>query len=352
VTLSPGVAFAPDGVRLAVDTPLTLPLPDAAPPFVLVLRAINEDRESLRLGGRPTLVTLRAEAVVMPEDDAPADGAGMVIARIAPGDDGPVLTQSPELFVVTGHHAHSGAAIRDDAGRWRYDGAPIAGLAELADRVAELEEGGGAAGPPGPRGPSGPRGPEGPPGPEGAAGTQGEAGPPGAPGAQGEPGSPGPQGAAGPAGEGLDPEWPIVDAVSWEHAAQLSLPDVLVLLQRLQFKVSSPFSDISREVSGGDPVQVWFEPVRADVPAAAPILALPGKITLDEIEVTWTTTADPGLLREQLGRGGRLLVRLHCGAITDRDSRPYSNSLERLVGSKGPRVPGGVLESWVFVQGG
>jgi hypothetical protein len=396
VTLAPGVAFAPSGVRLAVDTNLTLELPDTAPPLILVLRAINEDLESLRVGGRPTLVTLRAAAEVIAEDGATLNADSLIIGRIS---EGPVLAQAPELFAATGHHTHTGAFTQDAAGRWSYDGPPIPGLAEFGDRIAALEDAGSVRGPqgdPGPEGPTGPEGPAGPPGAQGADGAPGPAGPQGDPGPQGEQGpegppgpegqrgtrgatgpagpqgDPGPQGQqgpegppgpegqrgtrgatgpAGPPGEGLDPEWPIVEKVSWTHGATMPIAEVLDLLGNLEFTLSAPLSDISRQTNGFEPVQVWLERNDPDQ-QIPPIRFLPGKISMDEIVIRWNAAVQAGFLREFLGRGGRLLIRLHCGAITDRDSRPYSNTLERLIESKGPRVPGGVLESWVFVRGG
>src|SRR3954470_13674295 len=48
VTVSPGVAFAPSGVRLNLDSPVNLPVPADARPFRLVLRATEQDRVSLR----------------------------------------------------------------------------------------------------------------------------------------------------------------------------------------------------------------------------------------------------------------------------------------------------------------
>jgi hypothetical protein len=47
VTLAPGVAFTPSGVRLAVDSLLSLEMPDGAGPFPVVLRASDSDREAL-----------------------------------------------------------------------------------------------------------------------------------------------------------------------------------------------------------------------------------------------------------------------------------------------------------------
>lgn len=215
VTLSPGVAFAPSGVRLAVDTDLVLPLPDDAGPWVLVLRGLNEDTESLRLGGQPTLVTLRAEAMIAAADTV-TDGDMLVIGQLASTGGTTEVTQDPDLYAAAGHHSHSGTFLQDDDGRWSYDGDPIAGLSELADAVNALSTGEASVGPEGPQGPQGPQGdpgPEGPagpagdPGPEGPAGPPGDAGPEGPQGPQGDPGADGPEGPPGEQGE-AGPEGP------------------------------------------------------------------------------------------------------------------------------------------------
>src|SRR5712692_8943595 len=50
-----GVAFAPGGVRRAIDTAVTLTTPGNPGLFRVVLRAGNSDRESLRVDSTPTL---------------------------------------------------------------------------------------------------------------------------------------------------------------------------------------------------------------------------------------------------------------------------------------------------------
>ena len=58
VTVQPGVGVAPSGIRLNIDVPVNLPLPEAAGPFRVTLHAVEQDRASLRLGDKPTLITL------------------------------------------------------------------------------------------------------------------------------------------------------------------------------------------------------------------------------------------------------------------------------------------------------
>src|SRR6185312_14753273 len=56
VTLSPGLGFAPGGLRLALDEGVALTIPDGAGPFSVVLHAENHDEPSARLGDEPTVI--------------------------------------------------------------------------------------------------------------------------------------------------------------------------------------------------------------------------------------------------------------------------------------------------------
>lgn len=403
LTLSAGVAFAPDGSRLAVDTDLTIAVPDGTAPFAVVLTGINEDRASLRLGDEPTYVTLRAEAAILPEADLPEDAASLVIARLVAATDAPAglaVEQDPTLFAATGHHGHSGEFHQDAAGRWLYDGPPIAGLEDLAASVAALQAAvaaagavpgpqgpEGPAGPPGeagPAGPTGPVGPRGPQGTEGSRGATGELGPPGEQGPQGRPGEQGPLGPPGPRGErgepgepgaqglqgiqgergqrgqrglqgppglGLDPDWPMVRGVSWKHATSISLDEAASLIESLTVALTHPVADEDQERAGGQPVQVWFEPAPERSTSPGTIVSLPGTAKISDTRIQWRSSASARQILAAMRGGGRLLIRLHCGAIRDTEGRAYSNSLEAVAGPKGPRVPGGVFESWLFVKG-
>ena len=192
VRVEPGVALSPGGVRLAVDSALTLGPPAAGQR--VVLRAANADVAALRVGSRPTVITLLTSAALEPDDAGDPGPDALVIARLAAGDGGPQVQQDDALFVAAGAHTHSGEHRQGADGRWYFDGMRLDG----------------SAGPPGPAGPAGPDGAAGPPGPPGAdgaagpAGPQGEAGPPGPPGPPGDGGGgegTGPAGPPGPAGE-------------------------------------------------------------------------------------------------------------------------------------------------------
>jgi len=201
VTLAPGVAFSPSGVRLAVDSALTLGVPEGPGPFRAVLRASNSDREALRVDAVPTLILLTTTATIEPQAGPDPGQDALVIATLTRDGSALSITQEDGLFAATGHHRHSGQHVQDAQGRWHYDGPAL-----------DVGPGTGPRGDPGPQGPpgaDGPPGPPGEPGPPGSAGLQGnpgipgppsEPGPPGPPGPQGELGSVGPPGPPGPVG--------------------------------------------------------------------------------------------------------------------------------------------------------
>src|SRR5688572_24280863 len=101
VRIAPGVAFAPSGVRLAIDTEAALTPPEGGGLFRVVLAASNEDRAVLRVGLQPTLVTLVTIPVIEVDDGAALGPDRLVIARLSPGDTGLVLRQDDALFAAT-----------------------------------------------------------------------------------------------------------------------------------------------------------------------------------------------------------------------------------------------------------
>jgi hypothetical protein len=208
VEVTPGVAFARSGVRLAVDTPLSIAVPDGDA-LSVVLRAVHGDRDQLRFNGLPTVYTLETQA----EIGAPPAGDdldALVIAAVARNGDGLTLTQDDSVFVAVGTHTHSGTHVQDSEGRWHYDGAAIEAVGTPGPQGLQGEPGlPGADGAPGekgdtgdvgPAGPAGPQGETGPAGPQGDAGPTGLQGPAGPDGLQGPPGPQGEVGLQGPAG--------------------------------------------------------------------------------------------------------------------------------------------------------
>ena len=200
VTIQPGCAIAPSGVRLNLDAPVSLNVPAGSGPWRVVLTAREGDRPSLRVGDVPTLITLTTTVSLIPASGSPpqaisSDSLGIgEVARNSAGNL--AVTPNAVLFAAAGHHRHTGEFLQDEFGNWHYDGPKLEGAAGPP----------GPQGPPGPIGPSGPSGPTGPQGatgPQGVSGPQGErggAGPAGADGALGPAGAIGPAGAQGPQG--------------------------------------------------------------------------------------------------------------------------------------------------------
>src|SRR4051812_21519888 len=125
VELTPGVAFARDGVRRAVDSPLTLAVP-AGPdgPLAVVLRAVHGDREALRVDGVPTVLTVDTHAAVGAVPAASELGA-LVVATLTRSGGELTISQEHAPFVARGAHGHSGTFVQDTEGRWHWDGDPI-----------------------------------------------------------------------------------------------------------------------------------------------------------------------------------------------------------------------------------
>jgi hypothetical protein len=416
VAVAPGVAFSPGGVRMAVDSPLSLVLPDGLNPLRVTLRASNSDRQALRVDGQPTVILLTTAAAVEPDDDSDPGPDALVIARLTRGADGVTLTQDETLFVATGHHSHSGELHQDAQGRWQYDGPKLAAAAGQGAKGdpgpagakgdpgdpgtpgdpgpagakgdpgapgapgepgapgapgASGEKGDpgpagpagakgdkgdpGAKGDPGPAGPSGragTKGDKGDPGPAGPAGAAGDLGAAGAPGAKGNPGDPGP---AGPPGPGLDQDWSFVTRVSWKHGTTVDPATAAKLLLALRGDLSSPLLPALLDAQP-QLLQVWFEPLQELGPAApvAPpaLKVVNGQLKLAGQTLAWAATLTSDVLTRALIGGGRVLIRIHCGNLIDTRKRVFSAATDALFGADSLRLPGGVLESWFFVKGG
>jgi len=104
-------------------------------------------------------------------------------------------------------------------------------------------------------------------------------------------------------------------------------------------------------------VQVWFEPKPPQMPdgSVGPptvMRVLDGQVRLTPQTISWITShPDPGLT-EILAPGGRILIRVHCPNLFDKDRRPFSATLAGVLNLTGPHPPGGVFESWWFVGKG
>lgn len=374
VRLEPGLAFSPGGVRLSLESAVGLDVPPERGSWRLVLRAANADVESLRVGTRATLVTLRTTAELVPAGGGEAPGPdALAVATVTRKARGVDVEQDDELFVAAGRHGHSGKHFQDADGRWHYDGPRL-----QAGEVAAGPQGDpgppgpqgpkGDPGPAGPKGDAGPRGekgdagPQGPPGPAGtsatgggAAGPAGPAGPPGPVGPQGPAGAQGPAGPAGPpgppgpagAGSAVDTTWPHVAGVSWPHGGGLLPAAAAERLRAMTFQLSAPLHP-DLVAAPPDVVQVWVE--NSNAQAVSPVLSLAGTLKLDGQTVTWTTSHPADLLVRSLPAGARVTVRLNCGFLFDARKRPFSATTAGLTGIAAPTFPGGVFESWFAIN--
>lgn len=189
----------------------------------------------------------------------------------------------------------------------------------------------------GPAGPQGEVGPAGPPGEAGPAGPQGEAGPPG------------PSGA-----DSIDTDWPLILKPNWPHAGVLAFQQAADLLQGLKCRLSKSLHD---QIQKAQPqvTEVWFAPAPTTAagapPDVLPLMVFAGTTQVTPQTLSWTPapgSTDP--FARQLRAGGRVIIRIHCGDLWDVNSRPFSSSLDGILGMRSLALPGGVLESWFLVQ--
>ena len=366
VEVAPGVGFAESGQRLALDLPVSVPVPPGAGPFALVLRAKISDDTALRHRGRPTV--WRATSSLTVDEPADVGQDGLVIGTVA--GESLEVTQDSSLWSALGHHSHSGDFRRDRAGRWHFEGAPLAGppgpegargpegqAGAAGARGSRGQKGDtGEAGPQGEPGPEGLRGPEGPVGPVGPAGPVGPVGPvgpegptgaPGQNGAVGAAGSVGPRGEVGPAGEpgrGLDPRWPAIAKISWPLHATLSAEAALSSMAKGAVSLTAPLHTNTLRQQP-QVVQIWLETSDSGITALGTVTELAGNV------LRFTLSGDIAVVRRALARGGRMTIRIHCGHLQAEDGRAFSASLDALLGIEAPRAPGGVHETWLFVNG-
>ena len=441
ISLRPGLAFAPGGARLEVDSAAVLSVPAGDGPWRVVLRGAETDREELRVGETPTLISLVTTPSVEADDGSALGEDALAIGAVT-RENGPLaLTQNEQLYVAVGHHSHSGNHFQDDQGRWHFDGPELQGQpgpqGDKGDKGdsgvpgptgakgakgskgdfggpgptgakgakgskgdsgdpgpagAKGAKGGkgdsgdpgpagakgakgskgdsGDSGPAGAKGAEGSKGDSGDPGPAGAKGAKGSkgdrgnpgpAGAKGAKGSKGDRGNPGPAGAKGDRGEpgqGVDPAWPFVAKVSWKQGVDLTPTKALNTVSSLTCRLSEPL-DSSISQSGPQVMQVWFEPDSwvnprgSDlVKVPAQILTLHGRLSIESESLVWTLRDDRARVVFFFKQGGRVLIRVHCGHLLDRQQRPFSGSLDGVLGMQSPHTPGGTLESWFFVSAG
>jgi hypothetical protein len=145
--------------------------------------------------------------------------------------------------------------------------------------------------------------------------------------------------------------------VSWEQGQRENLDRTLALLREAQISLSK---EVHTRIADTQPacVQVWYEPEarivtgNATVRIPAGILNLHLNVKVDRDLLVFSVADGEAQLREIMRQGGRILIRIHCGHLLDSEERPFSASLDGIMGTTSPHAPGGVHETWFFVSAG
>jgi hypothetical protein len=386
VTVEPGVAFAPQGARLSIDSLAQVNLPAGQAPFRVILKAVESDREALRVGDQPTLILLETKIIVEPAGAPDPDADSLIIARLETINNALTAVQDPSLFSTSGFHQHSGGFVAGPDGFSYFDGPKVAiGVGEKGDkgdRGPQGEKGDegdpGAPGEPGLPGSKGDKGDPGDPGQRGEKGDPGQAGvdglkgdkgdagdkgdkgdkgdtgDKGAKGDRGNPGvkgDPGEKGDKGDPGAGIDFDLTFISAVPWTQGARVTFPDALALLSAaLEIKFSR---DLLQDMQQTQPqaMEIWFHSGLISNAPPLPMNVLHGTVRFTQNTMVWTPRDSPASIRSMLGPGGRVQIRIHCGHILDLQKKPVSAALNVVMPVTDPvPVPGGVFESWFFVS--
>lgn len=139
LTVSRGLAIAPDGsrIRLDEDAPVVVPAGDG--PFTVRLAASSHDLEAARLGDEATIVFADTLVELTDPSTVPAvNPSALVIGTVRRESDALVAEQPAELFVAPGDHGHSGQFFQDASGRWRWDGVAIGGSGSVGSTGLDL----------------------------------------------------------------------------------------------------------------------------------------------------------------------------------------------------------------------
>ncbi|MEO7086640.1 MAG: hypothetical protein ABI442_16180 [Gemmatimonadaceae bacterium] len=99
--------------------------------------------------------------------------------------------------------------------------------------------------------------------------------------------------------------------------------------------------------------EVWFQPdptgTAGTVDTPLPIVSIFGTLKMTAQTIAWTPNTSPAGLKNMM-RAGRLLIRIHCGALKDQKGRQFSGTLFPMLGLTGLILSGGTFESWFIVQ--
>jgi hypothetical protein len=412
VTLAPGVAFAPDGVRLEVTETAPIAPPAEIGSLQVVLVGENTEDPATRLDDAATIVYAATSVQTLaPDAEIPEGGFGVgTVERTA---EGVAVSQADSLFLSPAHHAHGGGFFQDSDGLWRYDGPELEGApgpegppgpagpegpqgpqgpaGETGPQGPPGPQGDpgppGDAGPPGPAGEVGPQGPQGEPGPQGETGPQGPPGPEGPPGPQGDPGPQGPRGAQGPQGEtgppgpqgppgpegrqgetgpagppgatgsrgpqgppgpGLDETPTVVEKVNWDPFRVQDRQRFVAVLSGMTFQFSAGLDPDTVERAAPWVLTVRMQAMGID----DRIRLLPGTPQLaDPRTLVWKFDGSPEELLRQIEVEAVLLIDLRCDYLLDERRQVVCGSASPMAGlPTGPLPPGGIFSTWLRMR--
>ena len=185
-------------------------------------------------------------------------------------------------------------------------------------------------------------------GPQGPQGPQGEVGPRGAVGPRGQRGQTGPQGVPG---IGFDTQATVIAEIGWPHDATVKRNEAIGIFQKFRISMSASASPTTVQLQP-QVIQLLFEQgmqKRASVQAQI----LKGTTQIEANELQWFShNLDElaGLITSNQGERGRIWIRVSCGSVLDEKEQPLSSSPGVLHGRQMFGAPGGVFESWFYVE--
>jgi hypothetical protein len=146
----------------------------------------------------------------------------------------------------------------------------------------------------------------------------------------------------------------MITKVSWKHGATITFP-VALQLRSFRIDINGPLGDATLGEQQ-QVVQVWFVANNANINNAPVVPSVQHIHVTSKIEATGITvgvTEPAANVRQMIGSGGMMLIRVHCGFLFDKKDRPVSAALNAItsIPNKAP-VYGGIFESWFFVAAG
>lgn len=146
----------------------------------------------------------------------------------------------------------------------------------------------------------------------------------------------------------------MIRKINWPHDQTIGIAQATTLLQGgLQVTLSRSLIAAQQEAPP-NVFEVWFQPDSTVNPAGGqdtplPIVSIFGALRVTPQTITWVPSISAAAFKTMM-RPGRLLVRVHCGVLTDAKSRQFSATLSAALGLVGLVISGGVFESWFLVK--